>query len=81
MALYRAITERDGTAMLAAARGALESPSAAVDWRRYALAAGLLGARSTGDDAAVQELWRRHGIGLYADGRFSPELIMLLTMR
>ena len=79
--LYRAIGERDGAGMLAAARGALAFLSGSSEWRRYALTAGLLAARSTGDDAAVQELWRRHGLDLYADGKFSPELVMLLTMR
>ena len=79
--LYRAIAERDGTAMLAAARASLESASGAVDWRRYALHTGLLGARSIGDDAAVQQLWQRHGTALYADGKYTPELIVLLTMR
>ena len=79
--LYRAIAERDAAAMLAAARGALESPSGSSDWRRYALTAGLLAARAIADDAAAQELWRHHGPGLYSDGKFSPELIMLLTMR
>ncbi len=81
LALYRAIAERDGVAMLAAARASLDAAPNAVDWRRYALVAGLLGARSTGDDVAAQVLWQRHGIGLYADGRYTPELIMLLTMR
>jgi predicted membrane-bound spermidine synthase len=79
--LYRAIGERDGAGMLAAARGSLALPSGSSEWRRYAFTAGLLAARSAGDDAAVQELWRRHGLDLYADRKFSPELVMLLTLR
>ena len=81
MTLYRAIGERDGAGMLAAARASLALPSGSSEWRRYALTAGLLAARAVGDDAAVQALWKQHGPDLYADGKLSPELVMLLTMR
>ncbi len=81
MALYRAIGERDAAAMLAAARDSLAMPSGDLDWRRYALTAGLLAARAAGDGAAAQAIWKEYGIELYADGQLSPELLILLTMR
>jgi hypothetical protein len=78
--LYRAVAARDGAAMVAAARAALESTAGTSEWRRYVLNAGLLGARSIGADAEGQLLWRRYGIDLYADQGLSIELVMLLTM-
>ncbi|MEO8145858.1 MAG: spermidine synthase [Betaproteobacteria bacterium] len=81
MALYRAIADRDGAGMLAAARASLASPSGSSEWRRYAVAAGLLAARATGDDAAARSLWKQYGLELHADGKLSPEIVMLLTMR
>jgi hypothetical protein len=81
MDLYRVIGERDAASMLAAARSALAAAPDSDEWRRYALNAGLLAARSAGDGAAAQQLWQRHGPALYPDGRLSPELVMLLTMR
>ena len=81
MDLYRAIAERDAAGMLAAARSALAAASGSDDWRRYALSAGLLAARSTSDSTAAEDLWQRYGPALYPDGKLSPELVMLRTMR
>jgi hypothetical protein len=79
--LYRFIGERDAAGMLAASRKALAAASDTEEWRRYALSAGLLAARSAGDGKAVQELWKQYGPTLYPDTKLPPELVMLLTMQ
>jgi len=79
--MYRFIGERDAAGMLAAARASLAPASDSEEWRRYALVSGLLAARSLGDAAAVQEIWKRYGPTLYPDTKLSPELVMLLSMQ
>jgi hypothetical protein len=79
--MYRLIGERDTAGMLSASRSALATDSDSAEWRRYALSAGLLAARSVRDNAAVGELWKRHGRELYPDAKLSTEIIMLLSMK
>jgi predicted membrane-bound spermidine synthase len=54
---------------------------AAREWRRWALAAAMLGRYVQKDFAAVRALWQRHGPTLYPDGRIAPELVVLLAQR
>lgn len=78
LAVYQAVARRDAAAMVAAAESALLDKEADTDWRRYALAAGLIGARALADEAAFDRLWMQHGLEIYADGRMSPEVVLLL---
>jgi hypothetical protein len=81
LAVYQAVASRDAPAMLAAAEAALLEGQEDVEWNRYVLDVGVLAARVLADDLAVDRLWEEHGRQLYADGRMSPELVLLLNYK
>ena len=81
LAVYQAVARRDAPAMLAAAESALLEWHEDVEWNRYVFDVGLLSARVLADDMAVDRLWEKHGRELYADGRMSPELVLLLNYK
>jgi spermidine synthase len=81
LAVYQAVARRDAPAMLAAAESALLEWQEDVEWNRYVFEVGLLSARVLADDMAVDRLWEKHGRELYADGRMSPELVLLLNYK
>ena len=78
LAIYQAVARRDASAMLALAESALLEKQESIEWRRYLLDLGLLAARALANDPAAGKLWEQHGQDLYADGRMSPELVLLL---
>lgn len=79
LAVYQAVARRNASAMLAVAEAALSDKQESIEWRRYVLDVGLLAARALANDLAADELWEQHGQELYADGRMSPELVLLLS--
>jgi spermidine synthase len=78
LALYRAIAERDASAMYARATEMLAAPGpAAADWERFLLSTAMLGALGSGRRDKARELWVNHAPRLYPDKRFPPYVVLL----
>lgn len=76
--LLSAVGRRDGAAMVEASSRVLQNGSAMPESaRRYALAAGMLGARAVGAPEQARALWSTHGAGLppSADGSLLFQLL------
>ena len=78
LALYRAISERDATAMHARATDMLtRHQQAGADWRRFLLSTAMLGAFASDRRDEALGLWATYSGNLYPEKRFPPDIVYL----
>jgi len=80
-ALFEAVARRDAAGMLALGEAVLGVKNADADWKRYALLAAMLGARTLARDADAGRLWEAHGTALYKGQTLPGFLTHLLHWR
>jgi hypothetical protein len=76
--LYAVIAANDSRRMFERSRALLEGPaSGGGDWGRFLLSAAILGAKTAGEFAQADELWKKYARTFYPFGEIPPYVVYL----